>query len=136
MSPGRGRKFYSRVDRRNEYFARANCVGWSVFVKLTDQHYPLTIHSPWGDPNKPITRRRSRFDWRRRGASLREASSPHQTTCINTLWSCVQVYIRYTCDRMWMHLDIVCATGKRYPHYLISKRNVALLFNRWCIMEI
>lgn len=38
--------------------------------------------------------------------------------------------VRYTCDRMWMHLDIVCATGTRYPHYLISKRNVALLFNR------
>lgn len=118
MSPGRGRKFYSRVDRRNEYFARANCVGWSVFVKLTDQHYPLTIHSPWGDPNKPITRRRSRFDWRRRGASLREASSPHQTTCINTLWSCVQVYTLY----VWSYVDA-------FGYCMCNRNKVSPLFN-------
>lgn len=118
MSPGRGRKFYSRVDRRNEYFARANCVGWSVFVKLTDQHYPLTIHSPWGDPNKPITRRRSRFDWRRRGASLREASSPHQTTCINTLWSCVQVYTLY----VWSYVDA-------FGYCMCNRKKVSPLFN-------
>lgn len=25
--------------------------------------------------------------------------------------------IRYTCDRMWMHLDIVCATGTRLKFF-------------------